>query len=602
MGRPLQNHVRVTSTGPDRRCYNGHPVGALDFFCGTCGAQIEPDSAASSHDFEATGLTVARGGRTILADVSLVIPPKSLVAVVGPSGAGKTTLLHALTGSTPADTGTVTYAGHDLYQEYEDLRRLVGVVPQQDLLHSSLTVAAALDYGARLRFPKEVPAGQRAKRIENVLRLLSLDERRDVRVDRLSGGQRKRTSLALELLTAPSLLFLDEPTSGLDPGLDARVMRLARDLAKDEMAERTVIVVTHSVANVDLCDYLLVMAPGGRLAYFGPPAGALEEFGATGYPALFEMLDGQAPVVDRLITRTRRVQQHELGRRQGRSATPLERAAQPSALRQWGVLVQRQVAVMASDRKVAAMLLGLPLVLGVLGAAIGTADGLGAGPGGANPYAQSVLLVLLISVILLGIANTIQQIAAETAIYQRERAMGLNRGSYLGAKVAVLVVITLLQTAVVLALTLMGRPGPTDPPVLGPYGSILVPLLALGTACVAIGLAMSAWLQVPDRTMNALVAAVIVLIVFSGAFVLRFDSVALDVVQRASPSSWTYDALAVATDLQSLAPAPDPKAQWAPTAANWVTGVVGTSVFLVLGSVATWFFLGRMDPGRRRSG
>ena len=591
----------MTSSVVGRTCYNGHAVWEQDVFCGECGAQIEPGADPSGYDFEARGLTVDRGGRRILSEVSLVIPAKSLVAVVGPSGAGKSTLLGALTGTVPADSGSVTYAGHDLYREYDVLRHMIGVVPQQDLLHGSLTVDAALGYGAMLRFPRQVRPDQRDRRIDNVLQLLSLQDRRDVRVDSLSGGQRKRTSLALELLTAPSLLFLDEPTSGLDPGLDARVMRLARDLAKDEQANRTVVVVTHSLANVDLCDYLLVMAPGGRLAYFGPPEEALEAFGVDGYPAMFEALDQELPVVAGLVARTTRTQAHELERRRvDRSMTALEESRGRSAIGQWWVLVQRQLSVMASDRRILVMLLALPLVLGLLGSAIGTSDGLGPGPSGTNPYAQSVLLVLLISVILLGIANTIQQIAGETAIYRRERAMGLNRASYLGSKIVVLLAITVLQTAVVLALTLMGRPGPQNAPVMGSYGSVMVPLIALAAACVGIGLALSAWLQVPDRTMNALVAAVIILIVFSGAFVMRFDWVVLDLVQRMVPSSWTYDAMAAATDLQVLAPSPDPETQWAPTAANWVTGVAGTSVFLILGTAATWFFLGMLDPGRRR--
>ena len=101
-----------------------------------------------------------------------------------------------------------------------------------------------------------------------MLRELKLDIHQDKKVTSLSGGQRKRVSVALELLTKPSLIFLDEPTSGLDPGMDRDVMQLLRGLADDG---RTVLVVTHSVAELAICDQLLVMAPGGSVAYFGPP-------------------------------------------------------------------------------------------------------------------------------------------------------------------------------------------------------------------------------------------------------------------------------------------------------------------------------------------
>ena len=105
---------------------------------------------------------------------------------------------------------------------------------------------------------------------------LGLTKHARTRADRLSGGQLKRVNVAQELLTKPSLLFLDEPTSGLDPGLDKSVMEQMRDLAHDG---RTVVVVTHSVANLDTCDRLLVLVPGGQIAYYGPPGEGLSYFG-----------------------------------------------------------------------------------------------------------------------------------------------------------------------------------------------------------------------------------------------------------------------------------------------------------------------------------
>lgn len=585
-----------------RRCYRGHPVGQHDVFCGACGAQIDPTAQASRYDFEAEGLTVVRGGRTILDRATFVVPPHSLVAVIGPSGAGKTTLLGALTGTAPADTGTVRYAGHDLYEEYDRVRHVIGLVPQADLLHPTLTVDAALDFGAQLRFPSHVTPEQRWRRIDHVLAQLQIEQRRDLRVEQLSGGQRKRTSVAMELLTAPTLLFLDEPTSGLDPGLDAKVMRLLQALAKDPQGNRTVFVVTHSVANLGLCDFILVMAQGGAPAYFGAPGDCPAAFGVADLPAVFEQLEDEPAAAAQMADTTLRTQTHEVVRRGlVRQTASVEPAWHVPLLRQWWVLVRRQLAVMASDRKVAALLLGLPLVLGVLAAAIGTDDGLGRTADGTsgNPYAQAILVVLLISVILLGLANTIQDIAGETAIYRRESAMGISRTAYLYAKASVLVAVTLLQTAAVVALALMGRPGPAQPPVAGSYGAVLVPLLALGGACALVGLAMSALLGNRERVMNALVGAVIVLIVFSGAFVLRFDSAVWDLTQRAVPSSWTYSALAAATDIQSLAPVPDPSPDWQPTASNWWQGVAGTTVFWAAAFATAWFLLGRLEPKRR---
>ena len=207
--------------------------------------------------------------------------------MVGPSGSGKSTLLGALSGLRPAQRGFVFYGGRDLYAHYEELRQRVGVVPQDDVLHLELTVARALDYAAELRFPADVPREERRGRVDEVLRELGLEGRRNVPIEQVSGGERKRVSVAVELLTKPSLLFLDEPTSGLDPGYERSLMELLRTLAD---GGRTVIVVTHSVQSIRLCDRVLVLALGGRAAYFGPAQLAPAYFGREDFQEVFQDL------------------------------------------------------------------------------------------------------------------------------------------------------------------------------------------------------------------------------------------------------------------------------------------------------------------------
>jgi ABC-type multidrug transport system ATPase subunit/ABC-type multidrug transport system permease subunit len=222
--------------------------------------------------------------KTLLDDVSFGVPAESLVAVIGPSGSGKSTLLRALTGYRPACEGEVRYEGHDLYAQYSEVRHHIGLVPQDDILHAPLTVRSALRYAAELRFPEGTSCADRDRRIDAVLAELHLEKYGDNKISTLSGGQRKRVSVALELLTKPSLVFLDEPTSGLDPGMDREVMRMLRGLADEG---RTVVVVTHSVAELAMCDLLLVMAPGGSVAYYGPPEDALPFFGLQTWADVF---------------------------------------------------------------------------------------------------------------------------------------------------------------------------------------------------------------------------------------------------------------------------------------------------------------------------
>ncbi len=228
------------------------------------GDRLEEFVDTGEVSFSARHLTVTvDGGKQILKDVSFGVPEKSLIAVIGPSGSGKSTLLKALTGYRPANQGDVLYDNRNLYKQFAELRQRIGLVPQDDILHKELSVKKALKYAAKLRFPADTTGAEREARIDEVLRELKLDVHKEKKVTSLSGGQRKRVSVALELLTKPSLIFLDEPTSGLDPGMDRDVMQLLRGLADDG---RTVLVVTHSVAELALCDKLLVMAPGrGRL-------------------------------------------------------------------------------------------------------------------------------------------------------------------------------------------------------------------------------------------------------------------------------------------------------------------------------------------------
>ena len=233
------------------------------------GSQLVASATKDEFTLYADGLTTMVGGGKILLDnVSFQLEPSSLTAVIGPSGAGKSTLLGALTGLRPATHGRVIWQGHDLYAHYDQLRFQIGLVPQQDIQHPQLKVKQALGYAAELRLPPDTTAQERMVRVQTVAQQLQLGQRLDNRIGtQLSGGQRKRVSIATELLTAPPLLFLDEPTSGLDPGLDLEVMRQLRSLADDG---RVVMVVTHSVLALDVCDNVMVLAPGGRIAYFGP--------------------------------------------------------------------------------------------------------------------------------------------------------------------------------------------------------------------------------------------------------------------------------------------------------------------------------------------
>ncbi len=224
----------------------------------------------------------------LLNDISLAIPPRKFVALVGGSGAGKSTLMDALNGLRPAQEGVVLYNGEDYYRNLAAFNTQLGYVPQDDIVHRDLTVEHALYYAARLRLPSDFTREQIQWRIDEVLEDVEMIERRNLLVSKLSGGQRKRVSIALELLANPSIFFLDEPTSGLDPGLDRKMMSLLRRLADKG---HTIVLVTHATNNINSCDYVCFLAQNGRLAYFGPPNAAKVYFEKTDFAEIYSSLE-----------------------------------------------------------------------------------------------------------------------------------------------------------------------------------------------------------------------------------------------------------------------------------------------------------------------
>lgn len=253
------------------------------------GTQLTRYDESSSIRIDAIDLKkVGNNNVVLLNDISLVVPPRKFVALVGGSGAGKSTLMDALNGLRPAQEGVVLYNGEDYYHNLAAFTTQLGYVPQDDIVHRELTVERALYYAARMRLPSDFTAEQINQRIDEVLLDVEMTERRTLMVSKLSGGQRKRVSIALELLANPSIFFLDEPTSGLDPGLDRKMMFLLRRLAD---RGRTIILVTHATNNINACDYICFLTQGGRLAYFGPPNEAKAYFNKTDFAEIYSTLE-----------------------------------------------------------------------------------------------------------------------------------------------------------------------------------------------------------------------------------------------------------------------------------------------------------------------
>lgn len=542
-------------------------------------------------------------GKVLLDEVSFPIPRRSLVGVIGPSGAGKSTLLGAVTGLRPATEGTVRYDGRDLYTDYEELRHRIGLVPQEDILHNQLPTRRALRYAAELRFPGDTRPEEREQRVDEVLDELGLTRHADTRIDRLSGGQRKRVSVALELLTKPSLLFLDEPTSGLDPGLDKTVMEMLSELAHDG---RTVIVVTHSVANLDSCDRLLVLVPGGRLAYYGPPAEGLQQFGQRSWAEVFQAFDraedrdwaGEFRASPRFGHYAALGPTDEAGPAEAQHP-PAPPPAPQSKLSQLSTLCRRYLAVIASDRSYLALLGVLPLLLGGLIAAVPAGEGFIGAPG-TNTDAPTKLMILIFGACFVGTGNSIREIVKEQTIYRRERAAGLSAGVYLMSKLLVLGAITILQAAVLFLIGTIGESFPPKGIFMSVQLELILAMALLGIASLALGLLVSVSVNTSEKTLPLLIVLSMAQLVLTGGLVRLPGTPVLEQLSYLSPSRWGYGAGAASLDLDNLAPhdgGPDPL--WKHALGTWLldTGVVAglAAVFLAL----AWYRLYQLRPRRR---
>ncbi|MFD5568652.1 ABC transporter ATP-binding protein/permease [Streptomyces cadmiisoli] len=529
-------------------------VGHSDFCLVGDELQAYVDTGEITLDVQDLTVAVDQGRRTLLDDVSFPVGEKCLLAVVGPSGAGKSTLLNALTGQRPADHGTVLYDGRDLYHDFAELRYRIGLVPQDDILHTQLTVRGALTYAAELRFPQDTAKAERLARVDEVIGELGLEQRCGQAVHSLSGGQRKRVSVALELLTKPSLLFLDEPTSGLDPGMDRSVMHMLRGLADDG---RTVIVVTHSVLSLDVCDRLLVLAPGGKVAYFGPPGDALAFFGFTQWPEAFEAFER-----DRDRDWAGEYLASPFHRHYIADATAQPRldrdgpfvVAPPPRPRGWvaqlSTLVRRYTSVLSSDRTFLVVMIALPFVMGAMARAL-------AGGELTRRSALNALLILCVGAVLTGSANAVREIVKERVIYRRERAVGLSRSAYLMSKVVVLGLVTVVQSVVLTLVALLGVDlnAPDGRGVLmPPLVEITVAVALLAFTAMMLGLVVSALVRKEEVTMPLLVLLAIVQVVFCGAL-LHLDGVpGLEQVAWLVPARWGLGAMAATIGLAQVSP------------------------------------------------
>ncbi len=501
---------------------------------------------------DACHLTRKAGKRhTLLDGVSLSILPGEFVAIVGVSGAGKTTLMNALSGFRPATRGQVFVNGESLYLNFDIHRTDLGFVPQDDIIHRELTVYQALDFSARLRLPPTLPVKERQRQIQAVLSDLELSDRQHALVKDLSGGQRKRASIGVELLTKPKLFFLDEATSGLDPGTERQMMLLLRRLADEG---RTVILNTHTTKNVMFCDMVVFLAKGGKVVFYGPPQESLAYFQVQDFDEIYLKVEEERSPLDwqQQYVQSQAHQRYIADRQVGmnlslqaekkqRSPWLLRSLSLPLAWRQLRLLSQRNLTILLQDpASLILMLLVAPLIglSDFLVVRRNTFDWVEGDSGQALTF---MFLAGLIAV-LVGSMATMREIVKEAEIYRRERMVGLRMLPYVFSKLWLCGVLALYQAAIFLStkIWLLDFPNDDWQTQLGMYFTLFL------STCggMLMGLLVSALSTTQNVAPLLTILFLVPQITFAGAlFPLADLGEAGQWISRFTLTRWSYEAM-----------------------------------------------------------
>lgn len=495
--------------------------------------------------------------KILLNDISFPVEPGQFVALVGGSGAGKSTLMRTLLGIDPTSNGKVYINGDDLRTNFNMYRTQIGYVPQDDIIHRDLTVAEVLSYSAKLRLPPDIDA---SAVVETTLEQIEMSDRRDVLVKNLSGGQRKRVSIGVELLADPKLFFLDEPTSGLDPGLDRKMMQLLRKLAD---RGRTIVLVTHATANITVCDRIAFLGKGGRLCYFGPPAEALDFFDVKSgnFADIYNLLETDDAEVQEWVTKFRQspyFQNYVGDRLSVTSVSPQTPTTPPQKKniafwKQLSILTQRYLKLILRDPiNLGLALCTAPISISLILLAIRDKDPLIGEPEATlAPLALRVLFVFTCACLWVGLSSSLQEIIKETAIYTRERLVNLGLFSYLGSKVVVLFALGVLQTIFITAVILIGFQHPQPELISWSIGVIITTFLTL-ISCISLGLTISAIVKNGSQANSALPLILLPQIIFSGVL-FNMEGLA-GKLSWIMLSRWSVGAYASLVDVNSMVP------------------------------------------------
>jgi len=469
--------------------------------------------------------------------VSLNIKPGELVAVIGGSGAGKSTILNCMCGYLKPANGEVYINGVNLYQNFDSLKKMIGYVPQSDIVYDNLTLYDMLVYTAKLRLPKDISANERENAINRAIATVELTEKKNSLIKALSGGQRKRASIAVELLSDPNLLFLDEPASGLDPGTERNLMQSLREMAD---SGKTVILVTHSTLQLKLCDKIVFMGKGGNLCFYGSYDEALSFFGVSDIVDVYNMITDHAKEWKAKYAKTV-IQVGKHRESFGESLTKIKK----NRLSQLSVLCTRYMKLVTNDKQRLLLLMVQAPLLAFLISFVANGKQF-------EQYemTKSLLFALSCSAFWIGMLNAIQEICKERTILKREFMTGLSLSSYVSSKIIVLGILCLVQSLLVTGVfsILVGLPDAGI--ITNPFVEFLITTFITAVSSAAMGLFVSSLFTNADRAMTVAPILLMPQILFSG-LIFKLDG-ATEIISWFAVCRWSMESFGTTANLNDL--------------------------------------------------
>ncbi len=472
--------------------------------------------------------------KKILSNLSLTVNSGEFIAIVGCSGAGKTTLMNILSGYNKPTTGNIYINGHNLNQEEKYFKGKIAYVPQQEVLDQTLTLQKSLEFSMKLRV-RNVTKTETKRTINQILEILELSHVRNSLIKNLSGGEKKRASIATEMLSNPQLFLLDEPTSGLDANIEKKIVHKLREISN---AGKTIIMTAHTVSNLHLCDKIIFMGTDGKICYYGPYNEIFEYFHVHEFVEIYDILKE-----DTDSWYQKYLKNNQNSSKENLKKTIFHQNKSVNFFTQTKTLIKRYASSLKNNKLMLLLLLGQSIIMGFLICLATERDSL------YNPVLASMFCIAFtMAASWLGLFNTIQEIVKEKDMLKKEYMSGLNFTAYIFSKIIIFACLALYQAITCVSIVYYHlNPRPLDILVTKTLWDLIFNFFLVAFSTSMIGIFISTIVKEAKTTLILSPLYMMIQMMFSGMFI-PFTSLTKNISYFVI-ARWGYESFATISNL-----------------------------------------------------